>query len=405
MKFKYIGEKNKTKISGIIEANDLNEASLMLIDQGVNLVNLRQLGLVDEYFEQFKRFKSKFIGVKLEELIILTRQFATLFDAGIPIIKILDRMTKLKFSEKLLEVLTEIKEDVDAGLSLSAAFGRHRSIFSSLYINMLKVGEEGGVLDIVLKRLADILEADLETRNRIKHATRYPKLTLSAIAIAFSILIVFVIPKFVGLFNKFNAELPLPTKILIWINYFTQNYWWLVLTIIVAVIIGYRKYKSTKHGKEKIDYLTFKIPIIGKIVHKVYISRISRILGLLYKSGIPVITSFDIVSEVSGNEIIKKEVQNIKIRVSQGNGIAASFEYSTYFPEVVTDMVAAGEETGRLDEMLEKISDYFDEETDYAIKNLSSAIEPILLVLIAGMVILLALGVFLPMWDMIKVIK
>ncbi|MBC7196521.1 MAG: type II secretion system F family protein [Deferribacterales bacterium] len=405
MRFKYIGEKNNIKVNGIIDASDSNEASLILFDQGINLINLKEVGLIDEYLYKIKEFKTKTSKVKLEELIVLTRQFATLFDAGIPIVKILDRMSKQNFSEKLLTAILKIKDDVDAGLSLSAAFGRQKGIFSPLYINMLKVGEEGGVLDIVLSRLADILETDLETRNRIKHATRYPKLTVGAIAIAFSILVVFVIPKFVGLFSKFKAELPLPTKILIWINYFVQNYWWLILFIVFFAIFAFRKYKSTEKGKVKLDLLIFKIPIIGPILHKIYISRITRILGLLYRSGIPVVSSFDIVSEVSGNEIIKKEIQNVKIRVSQGNNIAASFGYSEYFPEVVTDMIAAGEETGRLDEMLEKIADYYDEETDYAIKNLSTAIEPILLVLIAGMVILLALGVFLPMWDMIKVIK
>ncbi|MBZ4671779.1 MAG: ral secretion pathway protein [Deferribacteraceae bacterium] len=405
MRFKYIGEKNNIKVNGIIDASDSNEASLILFDQGINLINLKEVGLIDEYLYKIKEFKTKTSKVKLEELIVLTRQFATLFDAGIPIVKILDRMSKQNFSEKLLTAILKIKDDVDAGLSLSAAFGRQKGIFSPLYINMLKVGEEGGVLDIVLSRLADILETDLETRNRIKHATRYPKLTVGAIAIAFSILVVFVIPKFVGLFSKFKAELPLPTKILIWINYFVQNYWWLILFIVFFAIFAFRKYKSTEKGKVKLDLLIFKIPIIGPILHKIYISRITRILGLLYRSGISVVSSFDIVSEVSGNEIIKKEIQNVKIRVSQGNNIAASFGYSEYFPEVVTDMIAAGEETGRLDEMLEKIADYYDEETDYAIKNLSTAIEPILLVLIAGMVILLALGVFLPMWDMIKVIK
>ncbi|MCB4204521.1 type II secretion system F family protein [Deferribacterales bacterium Es71-Z0220] len=405
MRFKYTGEKNNIKVNGIIDASDSNEASLILFDQGINLINLKEVGFIDEYLYKIKAFKTKTSKVKLEELIVLTRQFATLFDAGIPVVKILDRMSKQNFSEKLLTAILKIKEDVEAGLSLSAAFGRQKGIFSPLYINMLKVGEEGGVLDIVLSRLADILETDLETRNRIKHATRYPKLTVGAIAVAFSILVVFVIPKFVGLFNKFKAELPLPTKILIWINYFVQNYWWLIIFIIFSAIFAYKKYKSTEKGKVKIDLLVFKIPIIGPILHKIYISRITRILGLLYRSGIPVVSSFDIVSEVSGNEIIKKEIQNVKIRVSQGNNIAASFGYSEYFPEVVTDMIAAGEETGRLDEMLEKIADYYDEETDYAIKNLSTAIEPILLVLIAGMVILLALGVFLPMWDMIKVIK
>jgi type II secretory pathway component PulF len=175
--------------------------------------------------------------------------------------------------------------------------------------------------------------------------------------------------------------------------------------VLIGIVIAFKKYKKTEQGKHKIDEFLLKIPIIGKLIHKIYISRISRILGLLYKSGISIIVSFDIVSEVTGNEVMRDEVLYIRDHVSRGMSIAEAFNNSKYFPVVVADMVAAGEETGQLDEMLFKIADYFDEEVDYGIKTLSTAIEPILLLFIAGMVILLALGVFLPMWDMIKVFK
>lgn len=405
MKYFYSGILKQKKVKGILEAESQDEAYFILSEQNIEVLSVRGASFLDEFSEKLNNYKRNVQKVKLQDLIVFTRQFATLFSAGIPIMTILGRLESQTQNERLRGIASEILMDVNAGIPLSSAFGKHKGVFSSLYVNMIRVGEEGGVLDIVLSRLADILEADLDTRNRIKHATRYPKLAVSAIVVAFGVLITFVIPKFVTLFDKFNTALPLPTKILIWINKFTQSFWWLIIGLIVFSVIFFRKYKKTKDGKEKLDYIIFKIPIIGNLVHKIYISRICRILGLLYKSGIPIINSFEIVSEVSGNEIMKKEINNIKIRVSQGGGIANAFEYSKYFPDVVSDMVSAGEDTGRLDEMLGKIADYYDEETEYSIKNLSTAIEPILLVMIAGMVLLLALGVFLPMWDMIKVIK
>jgi len=405
VKFKYFGEKGTEKVSGIVEAADIDAASLLLIDEGINVLELKESGLFDQLSFKIKDFRSKVSKVKLEELIVFTRQFSTLFSSGVPVLKILNRLSSQNYSDKLLTSLKKIKNDVDAGLSLSAAFSRHKNIFSPLYINMIRVGEEGGVMDITLQRLASILEAEFETRNRIKTATRYPKIVISAIVIAFSILVIFVIPKFASMFAKFNTELPLPTKILIWINEFVQGYWYVVIFIIIFSVIAFKKFKKTEKGKKKIDEYVFKIPIIGPLVHKIYISRIARIFGLLYKSGINISTSFDIISEISGNEILKREIVIIKGLVEMGSNISHAFNRSKYFPPVVSDMIESGEETGNLDEMLFKIADYYDEEVDYSIKNLSQAIEPILLIFIAGMVILLALGVFLPMWDMMKAFR
>jgi type II secretory pathway component PulF len=405
MKFYYKGTKNNEIVTGFIDAANEEEASFLLLDEDVNITELKSASVIELSKEKLNEIGKKYSKVKLSDLIVFTRQFATLFSSGIPVIVILKRLYYQAVNPKLKESLEKIYSDVEAGSSLSNAFSRHTEIFSPLYINMLHVGEEGGVLDIVLDRLANILETDLETKNRIKTATRYPKMVVGSIVIAFIILITFVIPKFVNLFAKFNTELPLPTRILIGINNFTVHYWWIVLIIIILLVIAYKKAMKTEQGKYTFDKMIFKIPIIGKLIHKIYLSRVSRILGLLYQSGIAITTSFEIVSEVSGNLLMKEDILKINSNVSMGKSLAAAFEESEYFPLVVADMISAGEETGKLDEMLFKIADYYDQEIDYSIKTLSAAIEPILLVFIAAMVMLLALGVFLPMWDMIKVFK
>jgi len=404
MKFLYKGTAKSKSLTGIIEAASRDEALLFLYDKGIEAQEVVEASAFDEIKEKIDYLNKRFARVKLNELIVFTRQFATLFSAGVPIGVILERLSEQTVSVKLRDVVGVIKNDVNGGMSLSEAFSKHSKVFSPLYINMLRVGEESGTLDIVLDRLASILETELDTRNKIKTATRYPKMVISAIVVAFTIIITFVIPRFVSLFSHFGAQLPLPTRILIGINYVFHHFWWMVLIAVIALIFAYREYKKTEKGRYNIDKYTLKIPIIGTLIHKIYVSRMIRILGLLYKSGIAIIDALKIVSNVTGNVIAKQAVEDIKKDVEGGATISVPFLKSAFFPNVVSDMVAVGEETGRLDEMLFKAADYYDEEIDYAIKNLSSAIEPILLVFIAGMVLLLALGVFLPMWNLIHVV-
>ena len=404
MKFVYLGSADNNKVTGIIEAASYDEALLFLYDKGIEAQKVVEASAFDEIKEKIDYLNKRFARVKLSELIVFTRQFATLFSAGVPIGVILERLSEQTVSVKLKDVATVIKNDVNGGMSLSEAFSKHKKVFSPLYINMLRVGEESGTLDIVLDRLASILETELDTRNKIKTATRYPKMVISAIVVAFTIIITFVIPRFVSLFSHFGAQLPLPTRILIGINYVFHHYWWMVLIAVIALIFAFREYKKTEKGRYNIDKYMLKIPVIGTLVHKIYVSRMIRILGLLYKSGIAIIDALKIVSNVTGNVIAKQAVEEIGRDVEGGATISVPFLKSTFFPNVVSDMVSVGEETGRLDEMLFKAADYYDEEIDYAIKNLSSAIEPILLVFIAGMVLLLALGVFLPMWNLIHVV-
>ncbi len=406
IKFFYKAKRGDGKVeSGVVTSTDEFSVELMLIDKGLEVINIRAANVIDELNESFLALQAKLSVVGLKDIIVFTRQFSTLFSAGIPIVTIFDRLKSQNFKPKLKIALERISKDIESGTSLSLAFGKHPDIFSSLYVGMIKVGEDGGVLDIILERLAKILETQLDTNNKIKSATRYPKIVVSAIIIAFVILLTFVIPKFVAMFSKFNAELPLPTKILIFMNHAFQRYWWVVAAIVIATIFLFKQYKKTDVGKVKIDQLILKIPIVGALLQKIYISRVVRILGLLYKSGIPVVSSMDIVSEVSENEIFKRELLSIKNKISMGFAINTAVKESAIFPLIVGDMVESGEETGSLDEMLFKVADYFDEEVEYSIANLSSAIEPILLLFIAGMILIIALGVFLPMWDMIKIFK
>ena len=402
--YKAINDEGKN-IRGIIESNDLYEAEMLLFEKGLNVLTVRESNLFDELDEKFELLKEKLTKVTLTDLIVFTRQFSTLYSAGIPVLTSLDRLKSQSLNPKFRKVLTEIVEDVRAGSSLFFAFNKHQNVFPSLYIGMIKVGEEGGVLDIILQRIAAVLETQLETQNRIKSATRYPKLVVFSIISAFIVLLTFVVPKFVGLFSKFKTELPLPTRILIWMNHAFQNYWWLALIAAILSIYLFRKIRKSEKGKFETDRLILKIPVIGNLVKKIYIARIVRILGLLYQSGIPIMTGFEIVSEVTGNEVFKNELLKIRNSIATGTAINVAVRSSLLFPVIVSDMIAAGEETGMLDDMLFKIADYFDEETDYIIQNLSSAIEPVLLLFIAAMILLIALGVFLPMWNMMNVFK
>ncbi len=270
---------------------------------------------------------------------------------------------------------------------------------------MIMVGEEGGVLGEILDRLASLLEHEAETRSRVKAAVRYPIIVIVAIVIAFTVLVTLVIPKFAALFAQFKAQLPLPTRILIGINNVIKNYWYLILVSIFGAYYAFRVYISTKGGRKVWDRVKIRVPIIGELILKVIMSRFSRIFATLYRSGLPMLQSLEIVSNTLNNVIIAEVIDSVKEEVRGGRGLSEPMRASGVFPSIVSQMVAIGEESGNLDAMLTKVSDYYDSEVEYAIRNLSTMIEPVLLVVIGTMVLFLALGVFLPLWDMISVIK
>ena len=399
--------KEGDRVRGQIQANSIDDALIDLYDMGMSDVITLEKATATQWVEGvFTEVKDKFFSrVKHEDLIVFTKQFATMFDAGVDISTILDRLHKQTKNVKLKKIVGEIKDKVNSGISLSEAFGEFSHIFSPLYISMLKVGEESGELASVLQRLSAILESELSTKRKIKSATRYPKIVISAIAIAFTIIVTFVLPKFIGMFKSFGAKLPLPTIILIKVEYFFTHYWYMVILLAIVGVFIFKTYKKTPYGKRQIDGLSLKVPVIGALLYKIYLSRILRVVGLLYKSGISITEALRVTSGIANNEVVKEALERVVEDVESGTAISKPMRETKFFPDMVCDMIAVGEDTGRLDEMLFKVADYYDEEVNYAISTLSQAIEPILLVFVAGIVVLLALGVFLPMWDMFKVVR
>lgn len=388
-------------INGVIDAPTPEAVAEQLFSKGFIPIKI----------EAGEKVKSSTEGIQLfdritpEDLIVFSRQLATLVTSGISFLRSLDTLSEQTKSKKLRKIIEAIRKDIEGGHSFSDALSKFPSVFSPLYVSMVKVGEEGGVLDDILDRLASLLEHEAITKARIKAATRYPVIVLVSIVIAFFILTTFVVPKFAALYASSKVALPLPTRILIFINKAIRTYWPFIAVAIAGLIFAVRGYIKTPSGRWNLDKLKLRTPIIGPVVEKTVMSRFARIFSTLYRSGIPMLHTLDVVSGTLGNVIIARAVEVIKESVREGKGLSQPMASTMVFPPMVTQMVAVGEETGALDDMLTKVSDYYDREVEYAIKNLSTTIEPVLLFFLAGIILFLALGMFLPIWDMIHVMK
>lgn len=351
-----------------------------------------------EFFERFQ-------VVHPQDMIILSRQLATLISAGLPFITSFDALIEQTENKRLKRIINQVRKDVEGGSSFSDALSKHPKVFSNLYISMIRAGEAGGVLDEILERLASLAEHEAETRARIKAATRYPKIVIFSLAAAFIILVTFVIPRFAALYANFKVKLPLPTRILIGINNLVTGYWHIIIASVVAAIFLARWYLKTEAGRVQWDSLKIRLPVFGPIFLKTALSRFARVFGTLTRSGLPILQTLEIVSNTVGNVIISRTVDNIRDSVRQGRAIVQPMKVSKIFPPVVIQMVAIGEESGRMEEMLMKVSDYYDTDVEYAIRNLSTSLEPILLGVIGVAVLFLALAIFLPWWNLINVFR
>ncbi len=351
-----------------------------------------------DLFDSFRR-------VTPQDLIIFSRQLATLLSAGIPFIQGMTAMEKQTSNPRLKRVIGELRRDVEAGAAFSEALAKHPKIFSKMYVSMIRAGETAGILDDILNRLSLLAEHDAETRQRVKTAVRYPMIVVVAVGGAFAFLVSFVIPKFAAIFSRFKTELPLPTRILIGINHVVQNYWYLVLLGIAALVTGVIWYIKTPAGRWQWDRIKLRLPIFGVLFQKVALSRFARVFSAMQKSGLSMLLTLEIVAETVGNVVIAKVIEGMRSSLREGAGIVEPMEASDLFPPLVVQMISVGEETGQLDVMLNKVSDYYDMDVEYALRNLSTMIEPILLLFVGAMVLFLALGIFLPMWDMISLFR
>ena len=340
--------------------------------------------------------------VPLEDLILFTRQMATLLRAGVPLLRGLAGQVESVPNQRLSEALQGVRETVESGRTLADGLELYPDVFSEIFVHMIRVGETSGNLEEVFRRLAGYLEQEKATRDRTKQALRYPMLVVVAIAVAFVILNVVVIPKFIGLFSGLDAELPLPTRILIGISEFTRSYGWLLVLALIGAFYGLRRYIDTEPGRQAWDRWKLKTPIIGDIFFKLALARFTRTFATTTYSGVPVVEGLNVVSRAVGNRFVGDHVAAMRDGVERGDSLYNTARREGLFPLTVLQMIEVGEETGAVDEMMEQVAEFYEREVDLKIDNLSSLIEPVLIAVIGAMVLLLALGIFLPMWDMAR---
>jgi len=345
------------------------------------------------------------IGISSKDLILFSKQFRSMMHAGIPIIRIFEVLENQTENKTLKKVIANIGQDIKTGATLYDAMKKHPMIFSPLYLSMVSAGEASGTIIDVLDRLIKIIEHEAKVKSDIKSALQYPIIVVIALGLAFFILLTFVIPKFATMFAKVGLELPIPTKIALFLYAIIADYWSIAIPVVFGLIIGLRWWFSTVKGRYTLDTFLLKMPLFGPLFHKAAMSRFASIFSILHASGVPVMQSLDILSGTIGNSAISREFEMVRDKIREGQGISGPLSKAKYFPPMVVDMVAIGEESGNIEDMLRQVSIHYDDEVSYAVKGLSDALGPILVVGLAAVVGFFALAIFLPMWDMTKMVK
>lgn len=338
--------------------------------------------------------------VDLEELIIFCRQMYSLSKAGVPIIRAIGGLAESHRNQYFREVLQAVRSDLEGGMSMAMALHAHPKVFNTLFISMISVGENTGQLDQAFRQLSSYLELERETRKRIKQATRYPLFVLAAMGVALVVINLFVIPAFAKVFEQFKADLPWPTRVLIGTSQFFQDYWWLLAILFGGALYAFFKWVETDDGALRWDRIKLRLPIVGGIFERIALARFTRTFAMMYKAGVPLLQTLSINSASVGNRHIGQAILGMREGVERGEALTRTASASGLFTPLVLQMMAVGEETGALDDLFIEVADFYEQEVDYDLKQLASAIEPILIVAMGVMVLVLALGVFLPMWEL-----
>jgi len=395
LKFNYRAkDKTGALAKGVIEATNKNQAVDILRNRQLIIISLREVKKKElaQYFSFLQR-------VSHNDVVNFTRQFSTMINAGLPINEALS-LLESQANPGIGKVLAEITQDVQGGSSLSESFSKHPKTFSPTYIALIKSGEAAGVLDKVLNRLADNLEKSKEFRAKVKGAMIYPAIVVIGMIVVMFIMMIVVVPRMLDIFEDFGAELPLQTKALIAISNFFSNFWFLIPLIAFGVFYVFHLIKKTENGRYQIDKLMLKIPIIGTLQTKKILAELTRTLSLLVGTGISIVDGLKIVSAASSNLLFEKALDEVSREVQKGLPLAGALEHYEFFPPLVSQMVSVGEETGKLDAVLEKVSDYFEMESEQAVKALTTAIEPLMMIILGIGVGLLVSAVIMPIYDL-----
>jgi type IV pilus assembly protein PilC len=342
------------------------------------------------------------VGVK--DISVFTRQFATMINAGLPMVQCLDILSQQTEKEFFKVSIAKIMTDVEGGSTLGEAMGRHPKIFNSLFVNMVEAGEAGGILDVILMRLAQFLEKLDALQRKVKGALTYPAVVGVVCTGASIFMLMFIIPTFAKMFTDFGGELPLPTRIVIGISDFLRDYWWALGAGVAGAIVGFQRYYKTESGRLTCDKLMLKVPILGDVVRKGSVARFTRTLGTLISSGVPILQGLEITAKTAGNKVVERAVMATRESISQGNTISEPLKECGVFPPMVTSMIAVGEQTGALDEMLDKIASFYDSEVDTAVEALTAIIEPVMIVVMGVVVGGMLIAMYLPMFKLVTVV-
>lgn len=343
--------------------------------------------------------------VKLKDLSVFARQFATMVNSGLPILRALSILGEQTSSKELQKILVQVRTDVEHGSSLSGAMVKHPRAFNDLFVAMIKSGETGGVLDSVLLRIADMIENEVALRQKVKSAMTYPVVVVGLVVLVMAAMMLFVIPQFETIYAQLGGTLPLPTRILIGASKAVRGYWYVILLVTAGGVYGLRRYKKTDRGRAQIDALKLKVPIFGPLFHKAAIARFSTTLGMLLRSGVPILQALDIVSDTVNNRVISRAVIDVQGSVREGESIAKPLSSHAVFPPMVVQMLTVGEETGAVDTMLDKVATFYDNEVTAAVDALTSLIEPLMIAVIGGAVGAAVVALYMPMFNVVNMIE
>lgn len=398
--FKYkVRDQTGKALHGLIEAKDEKVASVVLREKGFFIIDINSPSQFS--VAQFQRLFSK---VSQGDVTTMTRQFATLITSGLPIIEALGLLHDQVQNPALADILTKIKHDVEGGSTLFAAFEKYPGAFGNLYLSLLKTGEVSGMLDKVLTKLADNMEKQREFNSKIKGALVYPVIVVLGMLVVAFVMMIFVIPKLTALYTDMTVDLPLPTKILISISDFAVKYWWLVIALIFGLFSAYTSFRKTQYGREVTDGIKLKVPVFGNLSEKVMLAEICRTLGLLVGVGIPIIEGLNIVKNASGNILYEQGLAYAAKHVEKGFPLGASLEQKKVFPPIIPQMIRIGEETGKLDDSLIKLSYYFESESEQLMKGLTTALEPIIMIVLGVGVGFLVISIIMPIYKITSAI-
>jgi len=392
------------------KSGNLVTGTLVADNERLVLERLREMGYTPLEVGKEKKglnfeINLKAAKIKLKEVAIFSRQFATMVNSGLPILRALSILSDQVSNKELARILTAVRNDVEQGSSLSSAMSKHPKAFNDLYIAMVKSGETGGMLDDVLLRLSDVLEREVHLRQKIKSAMTYPVAVVALVVLIMSAMLLFVVPQFKSIYSQLGGTLPLPTRVLLMASDAMKKYWYMVILGAVGARFAFRRYKKTPAGRATLDAIKLKIPIFGTLFHKTALSRFSSTAGMLMKSGVPILQALDIVADTVNNKVMSKAVVDVQSSVRAGESIAKPLSKHPVFPPMVVQMLAVGEETGQVDTMLDKVATFYDNEVEAAVDALTSLIEPLLIAIIGGCVGAAVIALYMPMFNIIKLIQ